>query len=122
LKGRIVAACSALIAAANCSSPAVSGGGQAQEVAAALAQLENGNAEPCIKLMRNAPMAASDIIGSASALCHRTYENVTEIVQRDEGKRSIVTIRFDAGDEIEFRFQNGRLEGVHTGYAFPTHR
>lgn len=109
-------------ATVNCAPPpVVSGGRHAQEVADAIAQLDNGNSTPCLELMGSAPMVSSDVIGPASGLCQRTYEDVTEIVQRDEPTRSLVTISFERGGPgVDLVFEDGRLVGGYTGYSFPS--
>jgi hypothetical protein len=119
LRTKALLASAAVVVGANCSAPAVSGGRHAEEIAAMIVQIEKGNSAPCLEILRGVGMTSSDIVGPASAICSRSFYDVTEIVQRDEAKLSFVTVRFQPGSEMKFVFRNGRLETVTTGYSFP---
>ena len=118
---RLVTVCSAIVFSTGCGAPTVSDGRHAQEVAAAISDLNDGNYQPCLKIMGRAPLTSGDIVGPASALCRRKggFKDVADISQRNEGMRSFVTIRFEQGADIELLFERGILVFANSKLDFP---
>lgn len=118
---RTATVCSALVFFTACCTPTVSDGRHAQEVAAAISDLNDGKSEPCLHIMGRAPLTSGDVVGPASVLCGRTgrFKDVADISQRNEGIRSFVTIRFKQGADIELLFERGILVLANSKLDFP---